>query len=421
MKINKNFFKMLISVSTVVIIGIAIFLFTLLSGTANDFDLQNKNYENTPIDEIVDQKLLKNNLNKSVELIFGDNTYTLKENIIDNLTSISNDLYMPAQNAKVIFNPDNDEVFVFEDEVVGRQVDVTNLAYYIKDNLENNRQNQIVIPTTSIEPEITKKELEGLIRLRSQFSTSVATSPANRKHNVGYALKAFNGLVVMPDEIVSFNKTTGDRNFNSNYKEATIIMQGEFVQGLGGGVCQASTTLYNALLRADIEVLRVNNHSLPVGYVSLGFDAMVNDTSSDLIFKNNTGSPLYFMTNVDEETATVKIFGTPLEEGLTIETKSEFIKEIPHKGDKIIPDTNGKYANKILYKGEYLRLKQPQNGKECKGYLQYFKNGELIKTKEVRHVYYQGAEGIIMEGTEELYEGMSLPKNTVKFFTPTAE
>lgn len=281
----------------------------------------------------------------------------------------------------VIFNPDEEEMFVFE-----------NVA--------------------------SKQQLENVIKLRSEFSTSLVGSDPNRKHNVETAIKCFNGMIVLPDEVISFNQTTGERTNNSDYKDAKIIVQGEFVLGTGGGVCQASTTLYNALIRSDVEILTVNNHTLPVGYVPRAFDAMVNDSTSDLIFKNNTGYPLYFLTGVKEDRAFVKIFGAPLEEGLTIETRSEFIKDLPHKGDKILPDTKGTYSDKITYKGEYWRVRYPSNGSEYKGYLQYIKNGEVIAEKEVRHVYYSGQEGIIMEGTEELFEGMTLPDNNVEFINP---
>ena len=91
---------------------------------------------------------------------------------------------------------------------------------------------------------------------------------------------------------------------------------------------------------------------------------------------------------------------------------------IPHSGDKIISDKEGKYSNQVLYKGEYYRLKYPKQGYESKGYLQYFENGKLVEEKEIRHDHYQPQMGIIIEGTESLAEGMSLPANSVKFIPP---
>ena len=363
-------------------------------------------------DNVINSRYFEKNPESQIDLVFGDKKYSITSNPAENLEAISQELFIEPKDAEVIFDPTSEEVFIFKEEVVGQEVDVSGLALYIKDNIKNHRTEAITIPTTTIAPSVTKKDLEGLVVLRSEFSTSIVGSEPGRKHNVQYALKAFNGLVVMPGEEVSFNKTTGERTFNSQYKDATIISGGKYVQGRGGGVCQASTTIYNALIRADLEIIKVQNHSLPVKYVPLAFDAMVNDTTSDLVFKNNTDHPIYFLTGGDDEKVWVKIFGSALPEGLKIETRTETIRDIK-KGDKIVPDTNGEYSKHITFKGEYYRVKYPQNGKECKGYLQYYQNGELIEEKEVRHVYYQGQEGIIMEGTEDLYEGVTLPENTV--------
>lgn len=387
-------------ISTAVVIASVMF-------PSNNAPQATDNFEN-----VISSKYFEKNKGSQIELVFGDKTYSISSNPAENLEAISQELFIEPQDAEVIFDPTSEEVFIFKEEVVGQEVDISGLALYIKDTLKNNRTEAITIPTTTIAPSVTKKDLEGLVVLRSEFETSIVGSEPGRKHNVQYALKAFNGLVVMPDEEISFNKTTGERTFNSQYKDATIISGGKYVQGRGGGVCQASTTIYNALIRADLEIVKVQNHSLPVKYVPLAFDAMVNDTTSDLVFKNNTNHPIYFLTGGDDEKVWVKIFGSPLPEGVHIETRTETIRDIK-KGDQIIPDTNGEYSKHITFKGEYYRVKYPQNGKECKGYLQYYQNGELVEEKEVRHVYYQGQEGIIMEGTEDLYEGLTLPENTV--------
>lgn len=417
MKNIKHCLNLILGGLIVLTVSASVFLIAIIG--LPHIDDNPKSNENSSFQQIVNEQMLDKNQQKNLELIFGEQNYTLNGDIVEQINSITEELYLAPQDASVVFNPDGEgEVFVFKEESLGRQVDVDNLALYIKDNFDNNSNNKIVIPTIAIQPSITKKELEGLVQLRSEFSTSIVNSQAGRKHNVSYALKSFNGLVVLPDEQVSFNKVTGERTFNSNYHDAIIISNGQYVQGKGGGVCQASTTLYNALIRADVQIDKVSNHSIPVKYVPLAFDAMVNDTSSDLIFTNNTGSTLYFMTGADDEKVWVKIFGTPLENGLTIETKTETIRDIP-KGDKIIPDTKGEYTDKILYKGEYYRIKYPLDGKECIGYLMYYKDGELVDQKEVRHVYYPGQEGIIMEGVEELHEGMTLPTNTVEFINPS--
>ena len=409
----RKYFNLVLTGLVVVMLTAAV---AVASVTPNAHHLHDELPENHALQDM-HQTLTEEVLNgHEIELTFGEKVYKLAGNLTESLQVISEELYIPATPATVNFEPERDEVFVYQDEVIGQEVDVTSLAALIKDNIKHKRSGQIAIPTMAIEPSIKKADLEGATALRSEFSTSITGSQAGRKHNVKYALQAFNGMVVLPDRQVSFNETTGERTFSDNYQDATIISGGEYVQGKGGGVCQASTTLYNALIRADVQIDEVNNHTLPVKYVPLAFDAMVNDTTSDLIFTNNTGSPLYIMTGGDDERVWVKVFGAPLESGLKIETRTETVREIK-KGDKIVPDTDGKYEAHIMYKGEYYRVRYPQNGKECKGYLLYYKNGELIEEREARHVYYPGQEGIIAEGVDILPEGMTLPANTVDYIT----
>ena len=211
---------------------------------------------------------------------------------------------------------------------------------------------------------------------------------------------------------------TGDKTPENGYQKAKIILNGVYVDGYGGGACQASTTLYNALILADLEILEVNPHSLPVSYVPLAFDAMVSEGYSDLRFKNNLEKPIYLKTWGDNQKAYVEIYGQAFDDGVEIKRRAEFIETIPHEGDVIVKDENKEYANQITYLGEYLRIRYPREGYHSKAYLEYYKNGELISQKLIRDEYYYPQKGLVMEGTEVLGEGMTLPPNTVKIIPP---
>ena len=136
------------------------------------------------------------------------------------------------------------------------------------------------------------------------------------------------------------------------------------------------------------------------------------------MFKNISDSSVFFKSICDENNAKVEIYGKNFEKGEKIKLRSELIKILPHNGDKIIADTDGKYSNQVLYKGEYYRLKYPKQGYESKGFLDYYKDDLLVESKEIRHDHYQPQMGIIIEGTEALGEGMSLPANGVKYIPP---
>lgn len=336
----------------------------------------------------------------------------------EKVEAIAAEIDKPATAPEVVFDPEGDPMFSLSEGKSGISVDRGALYARIDEGLQAGKEVDIDIPVVEIPFEGSEDDILGAITQRAKFSTSYASSQPARKNNVSRALGSFNGKVIMPGEEVSFNNVTGARTTENGYKEANIILNGAYVKGAGGGVCQASTTLYNALLLAGVDILEANHHSLPASYVPLSLDAMVSEGYSDLVFKNTLEAPIYIKTYSDNENVYAEIYGQPIEEGKSIRTRAEFIKVLPHSGDKIIQDTTGEYSNKVIYKGEYYRVRYPREGYESKAYLEYLENGEVVEEKELRHDYYWPQEGIIVEGTEELGEGMTLPENDVKFIPP---
>lgn len=333
----------------------------------------------------------------------------------EKIENIAGAIETTGEQPQVVFDPSDESMFSLSEGKPAKVVDRGKLYAMIDEALQEGKEVEIEIPVLEVPFEFDESEILNAITLRSTFSTSYASSSAARKNNVARALESFNGKIVLPGEEVSFNNVTGSRTAENGYKQANIILNGAYVKGSGGGVCQASTTLYNALVLADVEILEANHHSLPASYVPLSFDAMVSEGYSDLVFKNTLDAPIYIKTYHDDENVYVEIYGQPFAEGESIRTRAEFIKVLPHGGDKIIQDANGEYADKVIYKGEYYRVRYPREGYESKGYVQYLKDGEVVGEKELRHDYYWPQEGIIVEGTEELGEGMTLPENDVKF------
>lgn len=338
--------------------------------------------------------------------------------IDEKIDEVAEEIDVEPLDARVDFNPSAQEVFTFVPEKVGVKLEKTQLKNRINLALAVSKEVNLEVPVTESEPTVTAAELKQDIGKRGEFSTSIATSKADRKHNVKHALEAFNGMIVQPDEEVSFNNITGSRTTANGYKKANVILNGVYVEGAGGGVCQASTTLYNALILSDLEILEVNPHSLPASYVPLAFDAMVSEGYSDLVFKNNTDKPIYIKTSSDDKKVYVEIYGKPFEEGLKIVRKADFVEVLKHPGDRIVKDVDGTYSDKVTFEGEYYRLKYPQEGYHSRALLQYYKNDELLEEKLIRDEIYKPQEGIIIEGTEKLGEGMTLPENTVKFIPP---
>lgn len=329
----------------------------------------------------------------------------------DKIEQIIKEIEVPPVNSVIEFLPDQENCFNITEHKNGLRVDKEKLYYDINNQFNKTNNLEVEISLLDVEPEVLKAENQLKTTLISTFKTQVADSTGNRKLNVRRALEKFNGMVVEPGQEISFNKVTGPHTLENGYKNAMIIYNGQFVEGAGGGVCQASTTLYNALLLADVEVLEVHKHTLPVYYVPLGLDAMVSDYVADLRFKNNYDSPIYIQTNCNSEAVEVKLFGVST--GKTIKTRSETVETLPHLGDKVVIDEKGEYSDKVLFKGEKYRLTYPREGYEAKAYVEYYVDGKLTETKLIRHEIYKPQSGIVVEGAQDVVAGMNIIENDV--------
>ncbi|SDX29139.1 VanW family protein [Paenibacillus sp. CF384] len=163
-----------------------------------------------------------------------------------------------------------------------------------------------------IHPSITLQRLkdEGVERLISSFTTTFRTSGAGRAYNVTMTAKTLSGMELAPGELFDYSKVIALTNKKYGYRQAPVILNGEFVPGVGGGICQVSSTLYNAVLFAGLDMVERRNHSLPVAYLPMGRDATYADDAINFKFKNTTGKHLVIVTEVENRRVTVKIFGT---------------------------------------------------------------------------------------------------------------
>lgn len=324
----------------------------------------------------------------------------------EKIDEIIKEIEIEPVNSEIKFNAQNSNPFEVTEHKNGLRVNKEQLYFDINEQFNKTNNVEVEIKTFEQVADVTKQEnLENTTQI-STFVTYVSDSTGGRKSNVKKALDCFNGFVVDPNETVSFNKVTGPHTLDNGYKIATIIYNGRYVDGVGGGICQASTTLYNALLLADAEILEVHKHTLPVKYVPLAMDAMVSDYVADLKFKNVSDEPLYIQTVCDSESVRVNIYGKKLDK--EIKTRSETLETIKHTGDKIVPDTNKEYSDKVLFKGEQYRLTYPRNGYEAKAYVEYYVDGKKVEEKEIRHEIYKPQNGIVVEGVEDVPAGMNI-------------
>ena len=219
-------------------------------------------------------------------------------------------------------------------EVLGREIDKEEAETRIEE-IKNGAE--VTLKLITLKPDVTEasinEELFGTVL--GKFSTSYATSSKNRSDNVELAARKIDGIILMPNEEFSYNNAVGKRTAENGFKEAPVFENGETVQGMGGGVCQVSSTLYSAVLYADLPVLERQSHSLTVSYVPKGQDATVAYGSIDFRFKNDTKGPIKISAKTGGKTVEMSIWGAKPEKqkkveivSSVVETKAPTVEEI---------------------------------------------------------------------------------------------
>ena len=323
-------------------------------------------------------------------------------NIIKTINKIEKTINVSPKVASLTINTKSNDVFKINPEIQGIMVDKQDLYNQIETLYTSNMPLEVQIKTKKIIPSTTKDQLSKFTNLRSDFSTNIASSSTDRKHNVKNALNALNLIEIAPNEVFSFNKTVGKRTPENGYRQAKIIVNNEFVEGMGGGVCQVSTTLYNAALLAGCEIIEANKHSRQVGYVKYGFDAMVNFGSSDLKFRNTTNQKLTIVTNYSPSTARIRIYGEELN-STEYKLKNEIVSTTQAEYE-IEHDINCQYSENITYEDECFILKPAINGMVVKSYREKYLNGKLVEKSLLRQDTFKAQNGIKVFGTKKREE-----------------
>lgn len=191
-------------------------------------------------------------------------------------------------------------------------------------NMLLEKKSEYVIPLQTLYPNVTTNMIgtEAFPDMLSTYSTKYSTSDRDRTTNLQLAASKINGTVLMPGETFSYNQVVGERTIAAGYKEAPIYVEGQVVDGLGGGICQITSTLYNAVLYANLEIVERSNHQFVPSYVTASRDATVVYGSIDFKFKNNRDYPIKIVCSVSGGIAKFDIYGLRTDNEYEVEISS---------------------------------------------------------------------------------------------------
>ncbi|MDR3562999.1 MAG: VanW family protein [Negativicutes bacterium] len=275
----------------------------------------------------------------------------------------------------------------------GRRLEVESLKPLVLQALEQPTAARLALPVTPLYPDITTADIEqtGLKEVLADYTTFFDASDGNRSANIRLAARKINGYIVYPGKTFSFNAVVGPRDKEHGFKEALEIVDGEYVPGIGGGICQVSSTLYNSVLLSNLTVVERTNHSKPLGYVGLGRDATVAYDILDFRFVNNTDEPVMILAETDGNQLAVGMVGQkPLPEKV----------EVVAVDRKVIAPAIVKKPDAELYLGETKVEKQGKPGYEITTLRLVRSGGREIKREVLAKDRYLPEDTIIKVGTK---------------------
>ena len=332
------------------------------------------------------REIEKNSKNIGLSYEFNTDQIRNKLDVVEELNSQAKDAIIKIENEIII-----------EEEKIGRKVNIDKLMENINYEVANwDRNKEIISVKIPIEvdmPKYTREYYSQINGIIGEYSTSFAGSSWGRINNVRIATNRLNNSLLHPGEILSYFNKIGPITTSQGYSEAPVIIDGELNPGIGGGVCQPSTTLYNAALLADLTVVERYPHSIAPAYVPRGMDAAIVNANRDLKFKNNLSYPVYIKSFVSGDRVYFRIYGDAKNREYSIRISSEVIERIPHKVHERLDNS--------LEAGYRELLQQGRDGYKTITYRSLVKNNQVVETSIINRDYYRERDYIYLVGPEK--------------------
>lgn len=308
------------------------------------------------------------------------------------LNDISEDINVEVKSATLKI--ENNEVEVVKEES-GLELNIKESMNNFIKNLQNGNFTEELI-VTKIEPEVTSADLEKIDTLLGSYSTVLYDVSYNRVENIKLAAEKTSDILLMPGEEFSYNTHTGARTIANGYKSAHVISAGEVIDGVGGGICQVSSTLFNSVLYAGLDIVSRTNHSIPSDYVALGRDATVSDSGVDFVFRNNYKNPVFIKNYYYNGVVKCQIFGA----------KSDNKKiDIATSTNSVIAFNTKETKDPTLEEGKTKVITKGRNGYTVSTYRIYYdENGNVTKKELVCSSYYPKKDKEVAVGTKKIVE-----------------
>lgn len=298
------------------------------------------------------------------------------------IQKIHDEIYKEVQDAYYTKDP-----FTIHPEVEGVDFNLEEAKKILEEDKE-----QYEISLTITKPKVTTSQIgsEAFPDLLATYSTNYDASNTSRTTNLRIACQKINDKVVLPGEIFSYNKALGERTYAAGYKDAKVYENGAVVDGIGGGICQISSTLYNSILMSNMEATERRNHQFVTSYTPAGRDATVVYGQTDFKFKNTRTYAIKIKAGVSNGVATVSIYGIKEENEYSVSFSTKTISTIPYTVKYVDDNSIPSGTEKVSQKGT--------NGIITETYIIKSLNGKVVSNKLLSKDTYNAMQRIILKG-----------------------
>lgn len=211
-----------------------------------------------------------------------------------------NDAYLSVENGQVVLHK----------EVPGKRLDIAKTIANLQEQLAKGEVSTLdLVIDEHAKPKVSAEDLKGINTVLGTYSTYFNAGDTSRTHNIQIATDKINNVVIQPHQNFSFNDIVGERTAEAGYDDAPVFMNGTLVPGIGGGICQVSSTLFKSALLSGMTIVERTPHFAPVGYMPAGRDATVAYGYLDFIFSNPYDHPIYVLAHTNGDTLTISILG----------------------------------------------------------------------------------------------------------------
>ena len=413
-------------------------LFTLLFKNKIELNIQLN-------DEKIDKKIEEIN-GKLPDSLQKSNYYIEEDNLIIKKGKKGlqiNSEELKKQLNEVIKKEENRKIIILVNEITPEEIDIEKIYNEIKKDAQNayisqeplevhshvngvdfaisleeaknileEQKEEYVIPLKITIPEITLNDLgkEAFPQILGTFSTTYNTSNQNRITNLKLASEKIDGTIILPGETFSYNKVVGERTIAKGYKEAAVYADGKVVDGIGGGICQLSSTLYNSVLYANLEITSRSNHRFLTSYVTAGRDATVSWGTIDFCFKNTRSYPIKITSEVKNGVVTTSIYG--------IKEEKEYEVVIESKVTEVIPYSTKYVKDSTLKEDEEEIVQYGANGAKSETYKIVKYNGIVVSREQISSDMYSPLERIVKRGTKNAQEVIVMDSSSEEKINP---